>query len=220
MSTTRHKRHSRPRLAILAALPLLAWAVQPTVAEETAAGVPTPNASAPKDGAHDTHARGPHPDARGDDARAAPADANEPQVPPTHRVSRKPYVFPRPHHTLSMPARPHHWPTGISSGPARNAIGVVVDRGGGRTVPAFRPMWRAAGPAGLPKVATPGIGTPVTTNGLVRQNTGALIPNPPRSAGINGTGTVRVGSGPGTIGGAPRTTTGINGTSFRPKHGG
>jgi hypothetical protein len=201
---------------------LLAWTAQPAMAEPAASAAR--GDAAPKDGAQgaaaaDVHARGHHPDARGDDARGAPAEANELQVAPTRRLSRKPYVFPQPHHAVGGPIRPQHWPTGISSGPARNAIGIAIDHGSAvRAPPALRPLWAVAGPTGLPKNPTANIGATATANGLVHQGTAAPILTHP--TGITGTGMVRAGAGAATIGGPTRATTGINGTSFRPKHGG
>ena len=41
----------------------------------------------------------------------------------------------------------------------------------------------------------------------------------PNHAVISGTGTTRTGSGPGTVGGAPKNTgTSINGTAIHPRH--
>jgi len=40
----------------------------------------------------------------------------------------------------------------------------------------------------------------------------------PNRATISGTGVLRSGSGPAKLGGPAKTTSGINGTSFRPKH--
>jgi hypothetical protein len=200
---------------------LLAWAAQPAMAEPAASGsrhddAPAANAGAPKDG--ETHVRGHRPNAHHDDARGAPAGANELQTAPSHRVGRKPNVLPQPPHAVSVPIRPHHWPTGVSSGPTRNAIGIAIERRPAKTAPTLHPLWLAAGSTGLPKNPVAGIGA-ATGSGLVHPGT-AVIPTPPRPTGINGTGLTHVGAGPGTIGGAPRTTTGINGTSFRPKHGG
>lgn len=46
--------------------------------------------------------------------------------------------------------------------------------------------------------------------------TGASVPN---HAVINGTGTARTGSGPGTVGGTAKNTgTSINGSAIRPRH--
>ncbi len=223
MKETRHPRHSRHLLAIATLIPLLALAVQSTMAEP-ASGARGDEAVAqnggPKDGAHSGDTRDAHGRASQRDRDSAPADANELSAPPIHRVSRKPYVFPRPRHALSAPVRPQHWPIGVNRGPARNAIGIVTDRGSGRTIPGSRPLWLAASPTGFSKGPAPSMRLPAPTNISVRQSTGGLIVSPPRAPGITGTGMARIGSGPGTIGGTPRTTTGINGTSFRPKHGG
>jgi hypothetical protein len=101
---------------------------------------------------------------------------------------------------------PH--PTGPISpgGPARNAIGVVpVDARAGATHFASIP-------------ANPGTGLPISARSSVYVSFGqTAVPVPPRGL-VNGAPVQHVGSGPGTLGGPARVATGINGTTFKPKH--
>ena len=60
---------------------------------------------------------------------------------------------------------------------------------------------------GLSNPGTQKIGHPIATSPTARPATG-----------INGTGMVRPGRGPGVVGGAAKNMASINGTTIRPKH--
>ena len=105
----------------------------------------------------------------------------------------------------------HQRPAGPISptGPARNAIGVIpVDVHSGATHLAAIPVNPGRGPIGLPNPPRNWVRVPPVP---------AAVPTPPHGL-INGTTVQHVGSGPGTLGGPARLATGINGTTFKPKH--
>jgi hypothetical protein len=105
----------------------------------------------------------------------------------------------------------HPHPAGpiSATGPARNAIGVIpVDVHGGATHLASIPANPGRGPGGLPNPAHDLVHVPPMP---------AAVPIPPRGL-VNGTAVRHVGNGPGTLGGPASVTTGINGTTFKPKH--
>jgi len=121
---------------------------------------------------------------------------------PIKELLPKPFTFPKPH--------VRHAPAFAIAAPARNAIGVPLDRA------------LVARPAAV----TPGISAHVkgTSSGpaggtAMHQIVVPPIPSGPPNIGLNGTAISRIGTGPATVGGAARFTTGINGTSIRPKHG-
>jgi hypothetical protein len=105
--------------------------------------------------------------------------------------------------------------TGIG-GPPRNAIGLAVI-GAGPTVPSTRagdtrlaPLW----PAGRTRVVADVLPPNVWHAGIVTTASATAAPG----RGINGTGLVRLGSGPAVISGSTHLLTGINGTTLRRKH--
>jgi hypothetical protein len=115
----------------------------------------------------------------------------------------KPFVFPKPHI--------RHAPAFAIAAPTRNSIGVALDRP----------------PFARPAAVTPGIGA--SAKDASRSPAGGMtalhqtVPPPllsgPRNTSLSGTTITRIGTGPATVGGAAHVTTGINGTSLRPKHG-
>jgi hypothetical protein len=105
----------------------------------------------------------------------------------------------------------HPHPAGPISpaGPARNAIGVIpVDVHGSAAHFASIPANPGHGSSGPPNPARNLVHAPPMQT---------AVPTPPRGI-INGTAVQHVGSGPGTLGGPARIATGINGTTFKPKH--
>src|SRR5262249_913860 len=103
---------------------------------------------------------------------------------------------------------------------ARNAIGVLEPRASTPNTAASPLRIPAQGPgvAGAIGHAGPnGLRTPVEGANRLAPNTAPYVPAAPGS-GLNGTGITRPGSGMATVGGAAKTgTTGLNGSSFRPK---
>jgi hypothetical protein len=158
---------------------------------------------------------------RGKGAAAGPAGIDVRQS-PGHRTDPRLLKELAPKPFGSHPTSPvRRAPPEPITGPPRNAIGVplgstpaqpaIVARpsppfGVNATgpVPSRSPMGSPAAPPILP-VLRPVVPAPTV-----------LVP--PRTTGLNGTAITRPGSGPAMIGGG-RTTTGINGTSIRPKHG-
>lgn len=155
---------------------------------------------------------------------AAAPSAIDLHQPPGRRTDPRLLKELAPKPLVSHPPGPvHRAPPEPITGPPRNAIGVpigstpaapsIVARpsppsgvNATGTLPSRSPMGSpAAAPPPLP-VLRPGIPAPV-------------IPAPPHTTGLNGTGITRPGSGPAVIGGGGQATTGINGTSIRPKHG-
>jgi hypothetical protein len=116
------------------------------------------------------------------------------------------------------------------TGVTRNAIGVPVDAR--VTAKGISPGAQDHAPnaIGMPKNPAGGpmanqMGNHMGTVTIARPSFGAAAmrgpvsgPIPQNRAVITGTGMNRPGSGPGTVGGAARNTTAINGTVIRPKH--
>ena len=116
------------------------------------------------------------------------------------------------------------------TGVTRNAIGVPVDAR--VTAKGISPGAQDHAPnaIGMPKNPAGGpmanqMGNHMGTVTIARPSFGAAAmrgpvsgPIPQNRAVITGTGINRPGSGPGTVGGAARNTTAINGTVIRPKH--
>jgi len=142
------------------------------------------------------------------DMRAAPA---VPQIP---RLSARDRLFrlmqtARPR----LPARLHPLNPAVPSTPVRNAIGVRIDTGAAArttTMPHWSQSPTRAGTGATPMAAPPSI-----TNAW---RPGAAVPAPAARGALNGTALVHRGSGAPVIGGPAKTTTGINGTTLRPKH--
>jgi hypothetical protein len=112
-------------------------------------------------------------------------------------------------------------PAGANAIPARNAIGLSLQPGANRIDTARKSAFLPAASAAPNVVAA---GPPAINASKL-----AVQPRPPgpapvspattlRTTSINGTTMNRNGSGPGGIGGPARSATGINGTSFRPRH--
>ncbi|HUI97025.1 MAG TPA: hypothetical protein VLX44_14810 [Xanthobacteraceae bacterium] len=149
----------------------------------------------------------------GDGAKggAAHAPAIDPRPLPVPRITSRPIkdLLPKPF-TTARP-RPRHAPAFAIAVPARNAIGIPLDH-----APIARP---ATSTPGLRPAATGATGTPAGGLTALHQTPVPPIPSGPRNMGLDGTAVGRVGTGPATVGGAARITTGIDGTRIRPKHG-
>jgi hypothetical protein len=121
--------------------------------------------------------------------------------------------------TRSVPTRRKTVP-GAVHGVARNAVGIPNTQS-----VAAKPY---VGKSALPDVAATPVGTdrsaPVPPDGIARHPNVAQ-PNPvsastPAASNrgmINGTGLVRIGSGPAVVGGPAKVVAGLNGTTIRPK---
>ena len=111
--------------------------------------------------------------------------------------------------------------TGADGG-ARNAVGMAVPGGQGRTPPEIG-THAGAGVTGVaaPHVGAIGVAAPVGHVGDLRRPTvppsPAMVP-PPHVTGINGSTMGHIASGPGSVGGPAKDRAVINGTSIRPKH--
>ena len=114
----------------------------------------------------------------------------------------------------SKPRQVRHPPAFAIAAPARNAIGIPLDH-----PPIARPVV-VTSPATAPGAAAKNTGATGPAGGMALLHQG-IPPTPlaPHGTGLNGTAIRQVGTGPATVGGAARVTTGIDGTSFRPKHG-
>ena len=154
---------------------------------------------------------------------AAPSDIHLHQ-PPGHRTDPRLLKELAPKPLASHPPGPvHRAPPEPITGPPRNAIGVPI--GGTPVAPSI--VARPSPPSGVNATASvplrSPIGSPVPPPPplpVLRPVVPApVITAPPRTMGLNGTGITRPGSGPAMIGGGHQATTGINGTSIRPKHG-
>lgn len=109
---------------------------------------------------------------------------------------------------------------------ARNAIGLAVPRRNTGTIDPQSGHWRPAVPIPGVVPATPSVaagiattqsrGVPAATMGRLSVTSLVRLGGPGRAA-INGTGLVRPGLAPAAIGGPPRITAGINGSTIRPK---
>lgn len=150
----------------------------------------------------------------GEDAKNGPADlpAINATPPPGARVTARPIkdLLPKPFRAASPPVHVRRPPAFAIAIPARNAIRIPLDRS---------PTAKLNPTAGVtPAAKFPGAAGP--TGAIVVPHQGiASVPTRPRNPGLSGTAIHHVGIGPATVGGAARFTTGINGTSFRPKHG-
>lgn len=152
-------------------------------------------------------------DPSGIDLHQPPGRRTDPRL--LKELAPKPFV--------SRPTGPvHRAPPEPITGPPRNAIGVPI----GGTQPGPASVARPSPPSGVNAAApVPSRGPMVSpvappTSPVLRPVVPApVVSVPPRATGLNGTAITRPGSGPATIGGNARTTTGINGTSIRPKHG-
>jgi hypothetical protein len=158
---------------------------------------------------------------RGKGAAADSADIHLHQ-PPGHRTDPRLLKELAPKPPMSHPTSPvPRAPPEPITGPPRNAIGVPI--GSTPAVPSI--VARPSPPSGVnatgPVPSRSPMGGPAAPSTLpvLRPVVPApAVPVPPRTTGLNGTTITRPGSGPAMIGGG-RTTTGINGTSIRPKHG-
>jgi hypothetical protein len=155
---------------------------------------------------------------QGGAAGAPPVDAS---IPPAHRITRQSVkdLLPKPPHAINRPNHNQHQPPAENANPVRNAIGIPL---GNATIPKPDAPRPPSVPTGTtPKTPSQGVAATTTGGTSIRP----LVPVPTigldtaHRAGLNGTGMSRVGSGPAVLGGAARTTTGVNGTSFRSKHG-
>lgn len=150
----------------------------------------------------------------GGDARNGTADlpAINATPPPVARVTTRPIkdLLPKPFRAASPPVHVRRPPAFAIAIPARNAIGIPLDR---------PPIAKLNLTAGVnPAAKSPGAASPI--GGIAALHPGnTSVPPLSRNPGLSGTTLRRVGIGPATVGGAARFTTGINGTSFRPKHG-
>ena len=153
---------------------------------------------------------------------AAPSDIHLHQ-PPGHRTDPRLLKELAPKPLASHPPGPvHRAPPEPITGPPRNAIGVPI--GGTPVAPSI--VARPSPPSGVNATASVPSRSPMGSPAAAPPPLPVLrpvvpapvIPAPPRTTGLNGTGISRPGSGPAMISGG-RTTTGINGTSIRPKHG-
>jgi hypothetical protein len=187
----------------------------------------SPSARTPRTGATMDSPGGPSSPGRsvpglGDGAKdhAAPPAAIDAGLPPRRRTDMplaQP-LFRKPHRAAILPRLPLQSPA-ATVGPARNAIGLrLFNPAVGKPIDAPRPLPPPATASALPKNGPIGV-TPSAVGGAVVHPTVAPPSVTGQVAGINGTGLIRPGTGPATIGGAARNATGINGTSFRPKHG-
>jgi hypothetical protein len=142
------------------------------------------------------------------------------------RANRKALIATAPNMPAASPAHigaipPFKLP-GAASGPARNAIGVVLPDGGqGHAVPGSIAPARidARGPGS----GVAGAGTAAGNVGGADARRWAIPPNPVTSpathtSGINGTTMSHIASGPGYIGGPAKDRSGISGTAMRPRH--
>lgn len=100
-------------------------------------------------------------------------------------------------------------------GPVRNAIGVISTDAHGNSEPHQGPSPSANHVASIP--ANGPIGPNPAPN-TVHPPLGQTGVTPPPHGTINGTTVQHVGIGPNTLGGPSRPATGINGTTFKPKH--
>lgn len=141
------------------------------------------------------------------DARQFPG--HRPTSRPIKDLLPKPYRFPKPAaHVRPQPPAP--------VAPANNAIGIPLGH-----APIAKPVV-VTPPPGTSTAAKPpsgGIAPVPSLTATPRQTVPPPMPPLPRNPALNGTAFTRIGTGPATVGGVPRTTTGINGTSIRPKHG-
>jgi len=108
-----------------------------------------------------------------------------------------------------------------ADGSARNAVGMAVPGGQGRTTPEMG-THTGAGVIGMavPHVGAVGI-APAGNVGDLRRPTVPLSPTavpPPHVTGINGSTMGHIASGPSSVGGPAKDRAVINGTSIRPKH--
>jgi hypothetical protein len=207
---------------------------------DEAAGGPraSPTAKTPKAGATidstagGVSARGHQYPGAAENAKAGlAAGAIDTTIPPGHRMLRAPgknnlwNTLAKPRHATTSVRegrrqRPDHDPMG---GVKRDAVGVpLANAATAKPSDAIRQFPGTAAAVGPPRTAA-GTVTTITT-GLptspIRQSAGPAAPAsiPVARTGISGTGIVHTGSGPATLGGAAKNTTGINGSTFRPKH--
>lgn len=122
--------------------------------------------------------------------------------------------------STNLAVRPQGLPANTSGGVVRNAVGALAPSGpttphpdAGHRPPGFVPSGNSgssgtAGPPGPPGPPGPNLHVSPHVNTVIHATVGT---------GINGNNFGHLASGPGTVGGAARATTGVNGTSLRPR---
>lgn len=149
---------------------------------------------------------------------------NAKNTPRHHEALKKPH----PTSPSAVSARHQNPATGSGGHATRNAIGVPLppDRSNTHPVEGSRGTTpivpNAAGPMTAPGVdelaSRPQEGGGLTPGAQKIVRPLVTPPTVGPATGINGTGVVRPGHGPGTVGGAAKNLAAINGTTIRPKH--
>jgi hypothetical protein len=158
------------------------------------------------------------------DAGLAQQAGSEPKKPAAARAGKKTIAA-----SASGHARDRHRETGLQAiaGPSTNAVGQTAKSAapapgpdaGSRTDSqnAASVATRTAPGTAVPAVATP---TPVAVVAPVvaASNPARAVVDLKAHGAINGTGMLRLGTGPAAVGGPAPKSASVNGTSLRPKH--